>query len=167
MQTNPIIKIPPTKFEVIMHIITYLGLLVMFIYIGTQYSRLPGEIPAHYNSSGEITRMDSKVLIWILPVISALIIIPISFICKVPYMFNYPLKVTEKNAEGVYKEGRLMVCTMNVLIVILFFVLEINIIYDALNPGNQMSKLWINILLISIFIHLFYFIIRMRRHKLD
>ncbi|BAC14494.1 hypothetical protein [Oceanobacillus iheyensis HTE831] len=167
MQTNPIIKVPPTRLEVIMHILTYFGIIVMCIYIGTQYSKLPAEIPAHYNFSGEITRMDSKIVVWILPVISVLIIVPISFICKVPYMFNYPLKVTEKNAVKVYKDGRLMMASMNVLIVILFSVLELNIIYDANNPDNQMSNLWINILLISIFIHLFYFIIRLRRHKLE
>ncbi|MFS0750772.1 hypothetical protein [Oceanobacillus sp. 1P07AA] len=111
--------------------------------------------------------MGSKTEVWILPIILTVIIIPISFLCKVPYMYSYPLKVTEENVEEVYKEGRLMIASMNLLIVIFFFVLVINIIYDAINPDNQMSNLWINILLIFIFIHLIYFIFRMRRHKLD
>lgn len=150
-----------------MHVVTYTGLIAMFAYVSIQFAKLPAEIPAHYNFEGEVTRIGSKVELWILPIIVTVLVVPISFLCKFPHTFNYPLKITEENVEKVYTDGRLMMASMNLLIVALFFVLVIKVIHDTRNPNNQMSSWWTNILLIGIFIDLFYFIFRILRHKVD
>ncbi|BAC14493.1 hypothetical protein [Oceanobacillus iheyensis HTE831] len=118
MKANPMINVPSTRLEKSIHIITYTLLGLLYLFVALQYNSLPEQIPAHYNFSGEITRTMSKGGIWIFPIITTIFAFVFSFLGKVPYVSNYPLKVTEENAEPVYKEGRLMLASLGLFLVL-------------------------------------------------
>ncbi|GLO67199.1 MULTISPECIES: DUF1648 domain-containing protein [Oceanobacillus] len=168
MKTNPIIEVPATRLERGIHIITYTFLGLLYLFVTLQYSSLPDQIPAHYNFNGEITRTMSKGGIWIFPIITTIFSFVFSFMCKIPYMSNYPVKVTEENAEPVYKEGRLMLATLGLFLVLFMSSTVWQTINDAQHEQIVSETPWlIKGLMIGILIHIIYFFIRIRKHKLD
>ncbi|MFS0750773.1 DUF1648 domain-containing protein [Oceanobacillus sp. 1P07AA] len=168
MKANPIIEVPATRLEKRIHIITYTLLGLLYLFVTLQYNSLPEQIPAHYNFNGEITRTMSKGGIWIFPIITTIFAVVVSFLCKVPYMSNYPLKVTEVNAKPVYKEGRLMLATLGLFLVLLMGSIVWQVINDAQREQSVSETPWLTGAVMSgLLIHIIYFFIRIRKHKLD
>lgn len=168
MKSNPMIEVPATRFEIGVHIVSYSLLVAMFLFVSLNYSSLPEQIPGHYSFDGEITRMMSKAGIWIFPFIATIILLVFSFLCKVPYMSSYPVKVTEENARAVYREGRMMLATLGLYMVIFMFLILWQFVNDA--PYEQMTSKtpWLsNVLIAGLLIHIVYYTYRIRRHKVS
>lgn len=73
------------------------------------YSRLPEQIPTHFNFSGEADQWGPKSDIWILIAIFTAIGVGMVVLSRVPHVFNYPSTITLDNAQAVYREGERMV----------------------------------------------------------
>ena len=67
------------------------------------YSRLPDQVPIHFDLSGTPDRWGSRATIFMLPVIAAVVYAIMTAVSRIkPWYWNIPAKVTEENAVRVY-----------------------------------------------------------------
>ena len=63
---------------------------------------LPDTIPIHFNLKGTPDGYGKKLNLLITPLVSTVIYIGMTIINRYPHLFNYPVKINEKNAVEQY-----------------------------------------------------------------
>lgn len=111
-------------------------LLITFIIVSANYGNLPDLIPLHFNFKGDVDSEGGKNNIFILPVISAVMYLFITFIQRFPHTFNYPVKITEENASFQYHIALKLLRYLKLLII-----LEFGLITAAIASGKYNSYL--------------------------
>ena len=95
-------SIPKAKgFDRVVEILALAIVLTMINVPIVLYSSLPERIPSHYNIAGEIDSYNSRSSVFILPVICLLVYLPITILQCFPHLYNFPVEVTEENAEDL------------------------------------------------------------------
>ena len=138
------------------------SLVVLPIYF---YNDLPLQIPKHYNALGEVDSYGERSIIWLLPTVGLFLYIALTFLTKVPFIYNYPVKVNEKNAERLYKLGVRTIRILKVITVVSFAFLNYKTIAIALNYSTGIGKLYTPIFLTVIvvfFVSIIYKMIKAR-----
>lgn len=164
---NPKILPPPNPKNRILDFVGWLIALLHLAVVGHYYTELPDIIPTHYNLKGEVDGYGSKTMLWFLPILGLALYIGLYTLIKKikPWNHNYPLKVTETNAEQLYAMSTSMLYWINVSVALLFFVISITIILKATSNGKN-SFNWLLPTLIAIVTLLpFLFIYKMRKHS--
>ncbi|MFJ5767467.1 DUF1648 domain-containing protein [Lysinibacillus sp. NPDC093210] len=147
---RPVLKLPKTKYEKFLDIIGGGLFIVSIIFIISQWSTLPEEIPAHFNGAGEVDRWGSKIEVFILPGIGIVLWIFLGLIEKVPYMHNYPSRLNESNVEAFYLNSRKLCNEMKNFCLILFAVISCEIVLVALGKVNGLGWWFLPVVLIGI-----------------
>ncbi len=120
MDLHPKIDVPKSKTEKIVNILSFLMILFTFIYIIVIWDTLPDRVPSHFNATGEADRFGGKGSVLILPIIGSFLFLLLYLLNQFPYAHSFPVKVTEENAERLYKTSRLFMSILNFEIV--FFI---------------------------------------------
>ncbi|MEM1322884.1 MAG: DUF1648 domain-containing protein [Bacteroidota bacterium] len=84
------------------------------------YSKLPEIIPIHFNGSGAADGFGHKSWIWTMPSIALLSLLLMLWVARIPHKFNYTIKVTEANAQVLYRTAARMIRGMNVILMLIF-----------------------------------------------
>ena len=82
-----------------------LGLIVGSI---LAYVKLPDTIATHFDLAGEPDAWGSKSAIFIFPALAIGIYVLFTLIARQPHILNYPVQVTEENAEAQYTNATRM-----------------------------------------------------------
>jgi hypothetical protein len=82
---------------------------------------------------------------------------------KYPYVFNYPVKVTNDNAERLYIIGTRKIRLLKVVIILSFAFLNFKTIEIALNRAEDMRKLYLPLLIVVLAILIMTMIYKMVR----
>lgn len=162
MKKQPIMKIPKSSFAKFLDGLTVMIFLAVVIYLITQYSTLPDRVPGHYDGEGNVDRWGSKMELWILPIVGAVLWIPMTILERYPHMFNY-LNLKEDNIEAQYRNGQLMVNVLKNQSVLLFSYLLYQSIQVANGAAEGLGVLFMPVFLAVIFGSIIIFMIRMLR----
>jgi len=103
-------------------------------------------IPVHFNLAGEVDGWGDSSVLWIMPPIALLLYIGLSIAQKHPKICNYPCRITEQNADYLYKMGVQLIRHIKVSVVLMFAFVS-NDIY-AVAIGKSSSP---NLFIIGIF----------------
>jgi uncharacterized membrane protein len=101
----------------IMGLIFILGLIGIPMHY---YDMLPETIPIHFNAAGEADGFGSRNSIWSLPIIGVIIYVGMFALNRFPYIFNYPVEITEENAEKQYRNATKLIRMLNLIIAATF-----------------------------------------------
>jgi hypothetical protein len=133
--------IQPTKLGRFDKIINFLA----FLFLGCQiclalYSMydLPAIIPIHFDAGGNADSYGNKETLLILPVLSVIIFFFIQYLSKHPHWFNYPVKITEHNAEKQYSNATAMLRILKMSITLIFLLVVTG---SYLAGSGRVSKL--------------------------
>ncbi len=86
---------------------------------------LPGQVPTHFDFSGRVDRTGPTATLWWLPVIVSVSYLIVGATQLVPArLLNYPVKVTDRNRDGVYALGREMLPALKVCTLLTMFAVE-------------------------------------------
>lgn len=134
-----------------------LGLYVIF--------DLPDIIPIHFNLAGKADAFGSKNDIWLAPILSLLIYWGLTLITsKVkPWNYNYPIKVSEKNARQLYTLSNRMLYHLNLGIALVFLWLTVHIIASSKGLGSYTSWMFLPL---AIFVTLYPFFVIFKMFKI-
>ena len=99
-----------TIFQKILLYLSVLSLIVPLIYIVATWTSIPDQIPTHFNASGEADAWNSKTSVIVLIVVQVFIFILMLFSLLFPQIWNFPVKLTQNNAEAAYRYTRSMLC---------------------------------------------------------
>ncbi|RCS65662.1 DUF1648 domain-containing protein [Brachybacterium sp. JB7] len=87
-----------------------LAALAITIWILIAYAGLPETIPTHFDLSGTADGWGPKWSILVLAAVMLLVSVGLAVLSAKPQILNYPVIITEHNAQAIYREGeRLMV----------------------------------------------------------
>jgi uncharacterized membrane protein len=118
--TKPRIQIQLFPFDKTLERIGVIILVLMWGLTVYMIFKLPQTIPVHFNFSGEPDRYGNKVMILVLPIFGAAQFFLFTWLNKFPHIFNYPIKITEDNAEKQYLIATRMLRVVKVSVLILF-----------------------------------------------
>jgi uncharacterized membrane protein len=102
MPARPKIKIEPTSTDQILDLVGWVGLLLLWALAAYNYASLPNTIPTHFNFAGQVDNYGSKNTILLLPLVGTLLFFAMTLLVRYPHIFNYPVRITEKNAKIQY-----------------------------------------------------------------
>jgi uncharacterized membrane protein len=98
-----------TPLENALNIFSLLVFIGSVLYLLMEWSSLPNRVPMHYNLVGEVDKWGSKIMIFVSPIIGAILWIGLTILEKFPHIYNYMIVLTEENIEQQYKNGRIMI----------------------------------------------------------
>jgi hypothetical protein len=161
---RPKIVPPLHRIDLVVEAIALAGFLFNIGLIVYGIFNLPDVIPTHVGPSGGIDSYGSKWQLLVVLFLANLIIYPLLTIAsRYPYIFNYPLIITEANAPKIYRLGRSMLSWMKVVFVWTIALMEWRFI-EVLpyNPGQSLDSIFTFIPLIGgNTIVIGYFVVRM------
>jgi uncharacterized membrane protein len=164
-EKRPKLKISLSWKEKILILISTLCVIAMWVYLYISWSNLPSIIPIHFGITGAPDRFGNKTSVFLLPIIASIMHILLVVLSKIPHCFNYPVSVTEKSAEVLYKIGKELILLLDMELSLMFLIILREDIRLAI--GNT-GGLGIGIILISMAVILgtvVYETIRMNRFK--
>lgn len=161
---RPNIKIPLSWKDKTLILTATILFVFILLYLKMVWSDIPEVIPTHFGFSGAPDRFGSKSSLFIIIIIGAGIHILLSFLSKIPKFYNYPVSVTEKNAEVLYKIGRQLILLIDLEASVLINVLAWNDIQVALGKMHGVAPEMFMIIGI-IFFTIIYETVRMVKAK--
>jgi len=109
-----------TVFDLIIEIVGIVAVLSLWILVMVSYSELPEIIPIHYNGLGQADNFGAKTKIFELPVIATVLYAGMTILSRFPRIFNYPVRITEKNASLQYRNMSRMIRCLRLSLVLVF-----------------------------------------------
>ena len=106
-------------------------ILAVWIFVLLTFSGLPESIPIHFNASGQVDGFGSRMLIFILPLLSSILFAGLTILNRHPHVFNYPVRVTAQNALLLYKHASRMIRVLAVVIATVFLNTAIGCVFIA------------------------------------
>jgi uncharacterized membrane protein len=146
LEYRPKIRPEPEVRDRIMEIAGLIGVVILWIIPAIAWSSLPEVIPTHFGIDGRADDWGSKNTLFILPLIATVLYGGMTLLNRYPYIFNYPVKLTEDNAEGMYKRATRMLRIIKLILVLFFTGLEWQITHTG--HGERISP-WFLVLSLS------------------
>ena len=117
---SPKIKIKMQPSDYILELAAVGGLVFLVGATYYYYPTLPERIPTRFNFQGEPEAFGAKSSIWIFPGMAFLLYVILTVTNFFPQTFNFPCKVTEENAERLYRFSMRIVRWAKALILLSF-----------------------------------------------
>lgn len=121
LKEQPKIVPPKSDLQNAMDRIALVALVGFLTYFLIYWPGLPERVPVHFNGAGQPDSYGHKATLLILPLITVAMYFLMTIINKRPYTFNYPVKITEANAERQYTLARNMISGLNAALIVAFF----------------------------------------------
>lgn len=165
MSQRPRIKIEPQPFDNTLELLAWAGFILMWILVLTQYSSLPDKIPTHFNASGRADGYGSKPSFFIAPAIGTLMFLLLTILNRYPYLFNYPVNITEENAHRQYSNATRLMRYLKFSLTLTFLLITWGTVQTASGKSNGLGA-WLLPLTMSLnLIPTLYFAIKSYRLK--
>jgi uncharacterized membrane protein len=142
METRPTIKIKLNTTDKIVEALGWVAITMFWVVIIRNYAQLPDEIPTHFNFAGEVDAYGTKVNILALPIIASVLFLGLSVLNKFPRFFNYPVPITEANAEKQYKAATRLLRYLKLIVVLVFEMIAFVTLKEAVG-SSEAYALWL------------------------
>ena len=162
---RPKLEVSLSLKEKMLILISTFCVIAMWVYLYIVWSDIPSVIPTHFGFSGTPDRFGNRNSMFLQPIIASIMHVLLVVLSKIPHCFNYPVSVTEKSAEALYKIGKQLILLLDMEISLMLLILLWEDIQTAI--GN-ISGLGIEIMCMSmviIFGTVIYETIRMKKIK--
>lgn len=117
---RPKIHLRKSKLQKLLEWLAFLFVLFSFLLIFFYFNRLPESIPIYFNwPSKDANGMGSKELLWAVPFITGVLVGLLLFLSRFPWLMNYPVRITEENAERNYQVSIALLRTIAVAIAVM------------------------------------------------
>jgi uncharacterized membrane protein len=134
---RPKLKIAFDAFDIIIECISIALLLMMWLYVITEYSTLSDTVASHFNAQGKADGFSNKSIVLLIPCIATFTYALMLVLSKYPHLHNYMVNITPENAYKNYKFSIRLLRIVNFLCVVLMVYITYYIIEGA--KGREMS----------------------------
>ena len=157
---RPIVHIKFTRNDYISESLSIIAFLAMWLltFYAIVIASLPDTIPIHFNLKGTPDGYGKKLNLLITPLVSTVIYIGMTIINRYPHLFNYPVKINEKNAVEQYLLATRIIRLIKLVIMLLFFIIKFFIIKSVLY-NRPFVAFWFVLIIPAFFYVLFIFYI--------
>lgn len=144
-QRRPRIRIGRGVIDWILESMGLTALILIIAYPLMSFGELPAEIPSHFDASGEPDAYSGKWIIWLLPLVTLILYSGMSVFQNYPHVFNYPVKVTNENAEKLYRTAVRSLTVLKVLVTLFFLYITIRTILIATGKATELGEMFLYI----------------------
>lgn len=141
------------------------GVLFVVVLLAAVWDRLPARVPTHFGMSGAPNAWGSRNSLLLFAIVPLVIHVGLTVLSRVPWLYNYPVKVTEENFERLYRQGRGLILWLRTEIVWLFAVLGWKTIQVATVQASGLGPRLVFPALGVIYGTVIYFIVLMYRAR--
>ena len=145
---RPVLKLPLTGWENGLEVLSVMGMLFTFILVYQSWGILPDRIPTHFGFTGQPDAWGNKESLFFLPLIALAMYLLLTIINRFPHTFNYPVKITEENAETQYIMARHLIAVLKVETIWLFAYIQWVTIEVALGKATGLNNLFLPVLMV-------------------
>jgi uncharacterized membrane protein len=168
MNRRPILSIPMTTTEKTIKILSVLMIAIQFFYVIYTWNDLPAKVPTHFNAAGKVDGWGEKGSLWLLPTLGLLLFVGMSFLERVPHVYNYPVMITDENAPHIYLESRRLLVIINFEMTLFFLLIScegVKVAFGHESIGVWMVPVFMVVVLGTIVISLFRVFRKSKREK--
>jgi uncharacterized membrane protein len=132
-------------------------LLLTFVLAIYGFVVLPETVPTHFNFKGQPDAYGSKISLLFVPIISLILTVGMTWLNCYPEIFNYPVKITEENAEKQYKNAQTAIRWLKVAVNMIFSLITWAIFVSAnLSVSTQLAWLLPIIVFLPLLVMIFF-----------
>jgi len=155
-----------TTYDKILEIVAIVALLAGF-YPLLYYSSIDSNalFPTHYRFFGEIDGWGGRSTLWTMALIGLTFYVGLSVLQKFPKIYNYPCKVTEQNADYLYRLGVQLVRQVKVLCVFIMAYANNSIYRVVIGKDTGPDDFIVSMFILLMLSLLTIYIIKMMRYK--
>ncbi len=121
---RPKIKMPYTGPEKLLQAGSVFLLLSTAALTVSATASLPARIPTHFGFDGSPDGWGGKESLILLPMLSAVFYVGLTALERFPWLYNYPVEITEKNAPDQYRLGRRLIEWLKLVVLAIFSYLQ-------------------------------------------
>jgi len=160
-------KIRPDKepIDFLLEIAGMIAVLTAVLLAAFWYSRLPQQIPTHFNAAGQPDGYSVRGMIWFLPILAVFLFTGMGILNHFPYIFNFPVNITQENAGRIYRHATRSMRMLNFLLVVLFLYLTWQTIAVASGKSAGLGSWFLPVTIGAILLVTIYMVIRMHQLK--
>ena len=93
------IKVPSTRYHKIVNLLCIIILTGTLVFLVTNWTMIPDQIPGHYDSAGVINRWTSKSGLWIVYFVGIIMFAGLSVIEHFPKTWNTGVAITKEKSK--------------------------------------------------------------------
>lgn len=129
MAERPKVNLTLTTTDRLINNLSWIALAATLLLPLAMLQTMPDVIPSHFNGQGKVDGYSAKETILILPAIAAFVFFLLHMAGKHPDKLNYPVAVTEQNAEKQYRSATRVLRTLKLSVCVLFLFIETEVIF--------------------------------------
>lgn len=130
-------------------LVALIGVVIIFL---LKWPGLPDRIPHHFDIQGKPDAYGSKYLLMMFPLMSIVLYLFFSFLNKRPHTFNFPVPITEENAERQYTLAMNLNSAISAIIILIFFYLTWRTTTIVEDKASGLGGFFMPLLLAMIFV---------------
>lgn len=143
MTNQPKVQLPRTFLDGMLDALYWVVLALLWLYVIMHYGELPDKIPIHFDWKGQPDNTGAKYTLWMLPVMATIIGMVFSVLEKYPHVFNYPVTITESNAQTQYVLAVRMLKVLRIAVTLLFTVV-VYTVFEYVRTGWTFDSIQFN-----------------------
>jgi uncharacterized membrane protein len=131
--------------------------------VATQWSKLPAEIPTHFNAAGDPDGYGPKSALLLMAGVASSISLFLAWIERRPSSLNYPIQITDEKRSALHQLGSDMILALNFGINTIFLYLVYAMIETAAGRRDGLGVQFLPLMLLVTILVPAYFFVQMYR----
>jgi hypothetical protein len=146
---RPPFQLVPSRLDRTLNVVSLAGVLLIIALLGAVWSRLPLRVPTHFGLLGKPDDWGAPAALLLYPILAVVAYVLLTLLARVPWIYNYPVALTEDNAQRLYTLGRNSMLWLRTEIVWMQVILGGQTIRVALGQAHGLGPvavLWLGVI---------------------
>lgn len=167
MEVRPKLKIALTVTDRVLEALCFALLILLWVGTIAFYSKLPEQIPSHYNATGIADDYSNKSTIFVLPVLAAVIYLAMTVLSKHPHIFNYPATITQENAKRMYTTATRLIRVMKLVVIVILGAIVFMTFRTSLSKREGLGSWFLPVAVVVMIAPVVFYLMKSRRSEQD
>ncbi len=162
---KPKLNPPLSSVDIIIEALAAICLIYMVTQLIVEYPELDQKVPTHFGANGLPNDWGSKSSLLIFPIVAIVLYAGLTVLNRFPHLFNYPVTITEQNAEKQYQYAKTMLSFLKFTTLGLFLYIQLQSINVAKDIQLGLNTHFLIALIIVLFIPIIVYSVFAIRNK--
>jgi len=163
--TKPKINPSLATTDYIIEAVGAISFLYMIAQLIVEYPEINDQVAIYFNSSGKADDWGDKSTLLILPIVTISLYVGMTVLTRYPYVFNYPVQITEENATKQYQLAKSLIIMLKAGIAGIFAFIQYQTIRISSGDAEGLGSFFIIVVMLVSSSPIVLYIILARRHK--